>query len=219
MLYPFNYQGKRCACAKVRQKRETTKLFSGFFLVGNDGKENGERQKSENDGQGQGCGYLDMGHIEFKPHKTARRVDILVHGKQHLDTNETEDDTQAVLQVAEILGNGRQCEVEGTQPEDGEDVGSENDERVAADTKDSRDGVDGKGHVGGFNNNEGNKQRGSQPPAVLPDKEIASMHLFADGEEAPEEFHEDVIRRVYLLVVIVAEHLETGIDKEDAEQS
>ena len=92
-----------------------------------------------------------MGHVEFQAYKTACCVDILVHGKQHLDTHETQDDTEAVLQVAKVLGNSGQREIECPESEDGEDVRGEHNKGVAADGEDGRDAVDSKGHIGGLN--------------------------------------------------------------------
>ena len=74
-----------------------------------------------------------MRHVQLDAEETAQGVDVVVHGQQHLYTNETEDNAEAVLQVSEVLGNGGQGEVEGAEAEDGEDIGGEHDEGVAAD--------------------------------------------------------------------------------------
>ena len=91
-----------------------------------------------------------MGHVELQAEETGKGVDIFVHGQQHLDADEDKDDAQAVFQVLEVLGHGSQCEVEGTKAEDGEDIAGKHNERVSAHGEDSGNRVDGKGYIGGF---------------------------------------------------------------------
>ena len=103
-----------------------------------------------------------MGHVELDAEELGKSVNILVHGQQHLDTNEDEDDAQTVLQVLKVLGHSGQREVEGTEAEDGEDVGGKHDERVAADGEYSGNGVDGKSHIGGLDDQQGNEEGGGE---------------------------------------------------------
>ena len=156
-----------------------------------------------------------MGHAEIDAHHACEGVDVLVHSQQHLHADEDEDDAQPVFQIGEILGNGGQCEIEGAEAEDGEDVGGEHDEGVAADAEDGRYAVDGEGYVGGLDDEKGDKQR----RGLAVDKELVAVHLVGDGEEALEELHDDVLRRVAGLFVAVAEHLETGVEQEQSEES
>ena len=76
-----------------------------------------QHQHAEDDGEGEGCGYLDTTY----------------YLEQHLDADEAEDDAQTVFQVFEILGNGSEGKIEGTESENGEDVRREHDKRIAAD--------------------------------------------------------------------------------------
>ena len=149
------------------------------------------------------------------------------HLEQHLDADEAQDDAQAIVKISEVAGDGGQGEVEGTEPEDGEYVGGEHDKRVAADGEDGGDRVDGEGHVGGLNHDEGDQQRrrqpfptpglmGSRAPGLL-DKKLVFVHLVCDWEETLEDLYEDVIRRVYMVVFHMPEHLDACIDEEDAE--
>ena len=91
-----------------------------------------------------------MGHVELQAEEFGKGVDIFVHGQQHLDADEDKDDAQAVLQVLEVLGHGGQCKVKGTKAENSEDVAGKHNERVAADGEYSGNGVDGKGNIGGL---------------------------------------------------------------------
>ena len=58
-------------------------------------------------------------------------------------------------------------EVQGAQAEDGEGVGGEDDERLAADGQDGGDGVDGEDDVGRLDEHEHREQRGGEALAVL----------------------------------------------------
>ena len=100
-----------------------------------------------------------MWHVQLDAEECGDIVDILVHGQQHLDTNKDEDDAQAVFQVLKVLSDGSQCEIQGAQAKDGEDVRRQDDERIAAHREHGRDGVDGKGHVSGLDNQQGDKER------------------------------------------------------------
>ena len=54
-----------------------------------------------------------MGHVQLHATESAQGVDVFVHCQQHLDAYEAEDDAEAVFQIAEVLGDGGQCEVKG----------------------------------------------------------------------------------------------------------
>ena len=52
---------------------------------------------------------------------------------------------------------------------------------------------------------------------MFDDEELVLVHLIGDGEETFEELDKDVLRGVDTLVVLMAEHLDTGIDQENTE--
>ena len=95
----------------------------------------------------------------MEAHEFAKGIDILIHGQEHLQADKDENDTEAVFEIFEILGNGSKCKIEGTEAEYGEDVAREHNERVAADTEDGGDAVNGKRHVGGLDDKQGDGQR------------------------------------------------------------
>ncbi len=51
--------------------------------------------------------------------------------EHHLDADEPEDDAEPDVEVPELAGHPGEEEVQGAQPEDGEGVGREDDERLA----------------------------------------------------------------------------------------
>ena len=169
----------------------------------NDGKGHREDEHAEDDAEGEGGGDFDV-------------PDDL---EQHLDAHEAEDDAQAVFQIGEILGDGGKGEVEGAQAEDGEDVRREHDERIARHGENGRDGVDGKGDIGGLDDQQGDEEGCGQSTALLDDEESVFVHLVGDGGEALEELDEDVLRGVDALVVLMAEHLDARVDEEAKEEA
>ena len=74
--------------------------------------EHRQQQNAEDEGQAQRCGYHDMGQVKLESGKGSEGIDILVHGKQHLDAYENEDDAEPVFEELEVLGYGSQRKVE-----------------------------------------------------------------------------------------------------------
>ena len=108
------------------------------------------------------------------------------HLEQHLHTYKAEDDAQAIFQVLEILSDGCESEIEGTQTQDGEDVRREYDKWVATHGEDRGNRIDSKGHICCLNHQEGDKEWGGQSFPVLDDKEFILVHLIRYGEELLE---------------------------------
>lgn len=136
--------------------------------------------------------------------------------KQHLDAYETEDDAKTVFQIGKVLGYGCQGKVEGAQSQDGKDIRGEYNERVAADGEHGRYAIHGERYVGGLYHQQGNKKWCCQALTVLYDEELVFLHLIRHGEEFLEKPHKDVFRGIDLLVVMMAEHLNTCIDQEES---
>jgi hypothetical protein len=119
--------------------------------------------------------------------------------EQHLRPDDGEDQRQTVGEVDEAVHHPGEQEVEGAQPEHGEGVGREDDERLGGHGEDRRDRVDREDQVGRGDHDEDDDQRlGPQPPGQQPQRAIAlGRHLLAfAAHELPggEEQHgaEDV---------------------------
>ena len=113
-------------------------------------------------------------------------------------------------QIAEMS----QSEIKGTQAENGKYVGGEHNERVAADTEHSGNAVHGECDIGGLNNQQRHQQWSGLAPSVLGYEETVTMHLVGYGIEPAKPSHDDILRRVGLLVVIVPKHPGTCIKEE-----
>ena len=53
---------------------------------------------------------------------------------------------------------------------------------------------------------------------LFSDKEIPTVHLVGDGKEFPEDFYEDIARRVWLCFLVVGEHFRAAVEQEYAKQ-
>ena len=91
-----------------------------------------------------------MRNVQVQAYGCTQTIDILVHSKQHLDADENKDDTKSVLQILEVFGHSCQRKVQGSEPEDGKDVGGKHNERVTANAEYGRDAIYGKGDIGGL---------------------------------------------------------------------
>ena len=100
-----------------------------------------------------------------------------VADEQHLDADEAEDDAEADVQVAELALHAAEQEVQRPQAEDGEGVGGEHDERLAADGEDGRHRVDGEDHVGRLDQHQHGEQRRGDPLGVLAGEQLLAVVL------------------------------------------
>ena len=111
----------------------------------------------------------------------------------------------------------REQEVERAQAEDGEDVGGEDDERVAGDAEDGRDRVHGEDDVGAFDDEQDQEQEGGLAPAVVAHEEARAVVAAGDRQEAPDQPHDEVLLRRDLFVPGEQE-ADPGDDQERPEQ-
>ena len=160
-----------------------------------------------------------MRNVQVQPYEFAYTVDILIHGQQHLDAHENQDDTKAVFQILEVFGHGCQGKVQGSEPKDGKDVGCEHNERVAADAEHRGNTIDGKGDIGGLDDQQGHEQGCGHTSSVLCDEEAVAMYTIGHWIELAKPSHNDVLRRIRLLVVVVGKHLAARIEQEESEES
>ena len=96
---------------------------------------------------------------------------------QHLHADHRQHDRQRDLQVAELVDHARQREVERPQPEDGEDVAGEDEERVGGDREDGGDRVDGEDQVGGLDHDQ--RQHERREHRALPVRRDRTRQLLA----------------------------------------
>jgi len=145
-------------------------------------------------------------------------VDDIHH--QHLGRDEQEHTPDAVFEVSETLREMTEDEIEGPQGEDGEDVGSEHQERIRGDGEDGGDGVHGEHDVAELHHQQGREERGGRPLLAAAHEELVSGEPGLEFHEELEEPHKDVLFRVDLFLISIAalEHLEPGIGEKPSEE-
>ena len=126
------------ARARGRRRRE----FAFPPSASQDRSEDSDPEDAQDDGQRHG------------------RRDFVDVREDHLPPDEEEDEGEAGLQVGEPAHGPRQEEVEGPQPEDGEDVGGVGYEDVISDGQDGRDRIYGEGQVRSLNGNQCDEEWG-----------------------------------------------------------
>src|SRR5579864_7606911 len=97
----------------------------------------------------------------------------------------------------------RHREVHGAQSHDSEDVRGVHDEGVERDREHSRDGIDGKQHIGGFDDRENEQQRSrveSRIAAPATDQELASLVAVGHRKPAAKDFHQRIFLGVDLMI-------------------
>ena len=156
---------------------------------------------------------------------------------EHLRADKYQQNANARLQMAELVGNGCEQKEHGTQTEDGEDVGKEHDVGVERNGEDRRDAVEGKYQIAELNDQDGDKERGEKPFALaqkgvgrcgagricgngsLADEEFVAHKFRMHTPCLCEETHQRMFLHVdFLLFVAVDIHLHTTIYKECAEE-
>ena len=93
---------------------------------------------------------------------------------------------------------------------------SVDDERVARDADDGRDGIEREDDVGRLQEHQHEQQRGGQAPPVEPRDELPADVAVAQRHEPPHQPHDRVLLRPNLLVFREGE-LDAGDDQERAE--
>ena len=96
-----------------------------------------------------------MRYVQVQAYECTQAVDILIHCQQHLETDENQYNAKSVLQILEVFSHSSQGKIQGTESEDGKDVGSEHNERIATDAEHSWNAVNSKSYICGLNDQLG----------------------------------------------------------------
>ena len=184
----------------------------------NDRKEDGQRKYRKNEDEREGSRNVNLRKPDIPAEAGEEAVGTVRKPQDHLYADEEENEADAVLEKREVAVDGSEGEVERAESENGEDIGGNEYEGIARDGEHGGDGVDGKGDVGGLDDDERNEERRGEPPSVLDDEETVAVHFGRDGEEALEDPNEEVALGVRFVIVVVAEHLDGGTDEDDAEE-
>ncbi|MBG9887279.1 hypothetical protein ABE10_12220 [Bacillus toyonensis] len=142
---------------------------------------------------------------------------VLVHRVQdELDPDEAEDEGHAVVEVAQLLQQVAEEEVELTQTHQREEVRGEHDERILRDAIDRGDRVDGEHEVGDADRDEHDEHRCPDLLPVHHSTQFRSVVLIADVDAATEHPDDEVL---CLRVVVVLLGHRLSDRREDEERA
>src|SRR5215469_15135385 len=130
--------------------------------------------------------------------------------------DEDQNQRQAGAQIAEIVQQAHQQEIKSSQSQDGEYVRRVNDERVAGNAKDRGDGINGKSHVGEFDDEQNEDQRRAEELPVLSHEEAGAVILLGEAEMFAGKAKNGVFFVVYGLFA-PPEHVQARVHEKDAE--
>jgi hypothetical protein len=100
------------------------------------------------------------------------------------EPDEAEHDGQACRQEHEPLQQAADEEIEVPQAEQREQVGGEDQKRVAGQAEDCRNGVDGEQHVRHADGDDQDEQRCGVPPPIHPGRQPGAIALGGDRHDA-----------------------------------
>lgn len=177
-------------------------LFFGGYLAGENQREGyAANEDAQDDDERGGGAYVEAEELVA----------------DHLDADETEKDSEAVLEEPEHVGDIAEEEEEGAEAHDGEDVGEIDDEGVGGDGEDGGDGVDGEDDVGELDDKKDEEEGRDAAVAVFEGEEVVAVHAGGDGEMLAGEADNGMVGGVDGFVAFVAEHLDAAEDEHAAE--
>ena len=107
-----------------------------------------------------------------------QRADMDTHQRQqHLHTDKAQQYRQTDFQVSEFVHHAFQHEEEGTQAQNGKDIGKENNIWILGNREYCRDGVKGKDDIRELDNQQHHKQRGEQPASIHFVEKVVAIEL------------------------------------------
>jgi hypothetical protein len=110
-----------------------------------------------------------------------------------LEPDEPEDDGQAGRQVHQPVQQTADQEIEVPQPQQREQVGGEDQERVVGKAEDRRNGVDGEQHVGHSDRDDQDEQRGGMAASPHPGGEPGPLAHGRDRHDAARDPHRGAV--------------------------
>ena len=116
-----------------------------------------------------------MGHVKLETKELCSGIDVLIHGQQHFDTHEDEDNAQTIFQIFEITCNGGQCEIKGTKAKDSKYVRCKHDKRVTTYGEYGGNRVNSKSNISGLDDQQRDKQWCSKSLTIGKNEETVAM--------------------------------------------
>lgn len=165
--------------------------------------------------------------IHRRPNRNCQCADYKSKGKRdryfkeidncHFHTDEYEDDRQTQLEIDKSIDNIRQQEIERSESQNCEDIRCEDNERIARDGKDRRNGIDGENHIGRFDSHQRQQQRRCEQLPVLPNEKLVAAETVGYWKNPPCQLDEDIFHRIGRLMFL-KHQFDTGEDQDRAEE-
>src|SRR6185436_14297774 len=142
--------------------------------------------------------------------------------KQHLQTDENQHYCQPKLQVAELVDDSGEEEIEGTQAKNRADIRCINNERIAGEGENRRYGVGGKDDVSGVDDHHyDEKRRGGKAVAAfrvrLPAEKLVAVEIVGNRDQLARKPQHRIMLGVIRGVVFLKGHPDAGKNQERAE--
>src|SRR5699024_5092893 len=100
--------------------------------------------------------------------------------QDHFDTYKSKNDYKAVADVFEFVQHSRNQKKHGAQPHNGQNVGTEDNERICSYGEDRRNTIHGKKDVCKLNDDQGNKKRSGVFYSFFFDEKFARFYFISD---------------------------------------
>ena len=141
---------------------------------------------------------------------------MVVRIEEHFHADKGEHDRQADFQIAKIAERARQQKIHRAQADDGKNVRGENDEGLARDGKNRRDGVHGENQIGRLDEQQHQRQRRERKAAIEPGEKLLPVKVRRNGEKFSREPQREVFFRLHGFLA-GKKHLDPGKNEKRAE--
>ena len=136
--------------------------------------------------------------------------------KQHFHTDKSKHDRQADFQTAKITERAGQQKIHRAQADDGKNVRGKNDEGLARDGKNRRDGIHGENQIGRLDEQQHQRQRCECKATVEPGEKSLAVEVRRHSETFSREPQREVFFRLHGFLA-GKKHLKTGKNEKCAE--
>ena len=143
-----------------------------------------------------------------------QRADMDTHQRQqHLHTDKAQQYRQTDFQIGKLVHHAFQHEEQGTQTQNGKDIGEEDDIRILGDGENGRYGVERKDDIRELDNQQHHKQGGKQPASIFLMEEIMPIELGSGQIMLGQKLHHRMAGHINIFLLITVQiHLDARID-------
>lgn len=138
-------------------------------------------------------------------------------GQEDFAADENQNDRQCLLEINETADGGFKQEIQRPQSENGKNVAGVNDEDILRNQKDGGNAVEGENYVHGFNNQQGEKQRGDVMAPVLLKEKVFAVNFMRDVKKSGNRLVKSGFFQRHLFFRARQHHFDTGVEEESGE--